>query len=40
MLSMHKVRGHLKTINQHKAKVTQLCFRCHLYKQVILHDLS
>ena len=40
MLSMHKVRGHLKTINQHKAKVTQLCFRCHLYKQGILHDLS
>lgn len=40
MLSMHKVRGHLKTINQHKAKVTQLCFRCHLYKQGVLHDLS
>ena len=40
MLSMHKVRGHMKTINQHKAKVTQLCFRCHLYKQGILHDLS
>lgn len=37
---MNKVLGHLKTINQHKAKVTWLCFRCHLYKQGILHDLS
>lgn len=37
---MNKIIGHLKTINQHKIKVTQLCFRCHLYKQGILHDLS
>ncbi|MDX8418222.1 MAG: DUF5662 family protein [Absicoccus sp.] len=37
---MNKVFGHLRTINRHKIKVTQLCFRCHLYKQGILHDLS
>ena len=37
---MGKALSHLKTINRHKAKVTWLCFRCHLYKQGILHDLS
>ena len=37
---MNKVIGHLNTINQHKIKVTELCFRCHLYKQGVLHDLS
>ncbi len=37
---MNKIIGHLKTINRHKWKVTQLCFRCHIYKQGILHDLS
>lgn len=37
---MNKVIGHLKTINKHKILVTKLCFRCHLYKQGILHDLS
>ena len=30
----------LKTITQHKIKVTWLCFRCHLFKQGLLHDLS
>ena len=37
---MNKVLAHLKTINRHKALVTRLCFRCHLYKQGLLHDLS
>lgn len=37
---MNKAFGHLKTINKHKIKVTQLCFRCGLYKQGLLHDLS
>ena len=37
---MNKVIGHLKTINKHKKMVTKLCFRCHLYKQGIKHDLS
>ena len=32
--------GHLKTINKHKFTVMKLCFRCGLYKQGLLHDLS
>ena len=40
MNKLQKIRGHLKTINQHKARVTGLCFRCGLYKQGLLHDLS
>ena len=40
MTSLSKIKGHLKTINKHKAEVTKLCFRCHLYKQGFLHDLS
>lgn len=32
--------GHLKTITRHKFEVTKLCFKCGLYKQGILHDLS
>lgn len=35
-----KLLGHLKTINKHKYYVTKLCFRCGLYKQGLLHDLS
>ena len=37
---MSKFWGHLKTITTHKIAVTTLCFRCGLYKQGILHDLS
>lgn len=32
--------NHLKTINNHKYLVTKLLFRCGLYQQGILHDLS
>lgn len=32
--------GHLKTISRHKIIVTKLCFKCGLYKQGLLHDLS
>lgn len=32
--------GHLITITKHKWQVMQLCFRCGLYKQGLLHDLS
>ncbi|MFQ9922634.1 MAG: DUF5662 family protein [Beduini sp.] len=32
--------GHFKTITIHKFKVMALCFRCGLYKQGLLHDLS
>lgn len=31
---------HLATINEHKIEVGKNCFRCGLYKQGILHDLS
>ncbi len=31
---------HLHTINKHKLFVTKLCFKCGLYKQGLLHDLS
>ena len=37
---MNKFIGHLSTINRHKIKVTSLCFKCGIYKQGILHDLS
>lgn len=37
---MNQFLGHLKTINRHKFLVTTLLFRCGLYKQGILHDLS
>lgn len=40
MNQLQKIRGHLKTINTHKAKVMELCFKCGLYKQGLLHDLS
>lgn len=32
--------GHLKTINRHKRMVMHYCFRCGLYMQGLLHDLS
>lgn len=35
-----KLLKHLKTINKHKYHVTKLCFRCGLYRQGLLHDLS
>lgn len=37
---MNKILGHLKTINKHKITVMKLCFRIHLYKQGLLHDMS
>lgn len=37
---MNNFFNHLKTINNHKILVTKLLFRCGLYKQGILHDLS
>ncbi|WP_279074104.1 DUF5662 family protein [Amedibacillus dolichus] len=37
---MANIWGHLKTITKHKIAVTKLCFRCGLYKQGLLHDLS
>lgn len=40
MKAMERITGHLKTINAHKLLVTKLCFRCGLYRQGLLHDLS
>lgn len=40
MNQLEKITGHLSTINHHKMKVMELCFRCGLYKQGLLHDLS
>lgn len=37
---MKNLWGHFSTITKHKLLVTRLCFRCGLYKQGILHDLS
>lgn len=37
---MHNLWGHFTTINKHKYIVTTLCFRCGLYKQGLLHDIS
>lgn len=35
-----RFKGHLKTINAHKLMVMKHCFRCGLYRQGLLHDLS
>lgn len=35
-----KLFSHLKTITKHRNRVMILCFRCHLYKQGLIHDLS
>ncbi|MBO7697638.1 MAG: catalase [Erysipelotrichaceae bacterium] len=32
--------GHLKTINRHRYLVMTTCFKCGMYKQGLLHDLS
>ncbi len=37
---MNRFIGHLTTITRHKIKVGKLCFKCGLYKQGLLHDLS
>lgn len=40
MNKWQKIKGHLSTINRHKAKVTSLCLKCGLVKQGLKHDLS
>ena len=37
---LQRLFGHLHTINTHRRIVRSLCFRCGLYKQGLLHDLS
>ncbi|MCI5774860.1 MAG: DUF5662 family protein [Erysipelotrichaceae bacterium] len=40
MKTYEKLYRHFVTITSHKLMVTKLCFKLHLYKQGILHDLS
>ena len=37
---MNKLFGHLSTITKHRHLVMSLCFKCSMYKQGLLHDLS
>ena len=37
---MSKLFKHLKTVGTHRRGVRKLCFKCGLYKQGLLHDLS
>lgn len=37
---MNKFFGHLKTVNKHRREVRKLCFKCGLYWQGLMHDLS
>ena len=35
-----KLFKHLKTVHKHRKEVRKLCFKCGLYKQGLIHDLS
>ena len=37
---LKRLFGHLSTIMHHKRLVRSMCFKCGMYKQGILHDLS
>jgi len=37
---MNKFLGHLSTINKHRHMVLAMCFKCGMYSQGLLHDLS
>lgn len=37
---MNKTVSHFKTITKHKFYVMKFCFKCHLFKRGLLHDLS
>ena len=39
-ITWHKVKGHFKTITEHKLLVMKQCFRIGLYRQGLMHDLS
>ena len=40
MTTFQKFIGHLSTVNKHRNKVRQLCFKCGLYWQGLTHDFS
>ncbi|MBR3227205.1 MAG: catalase [Erysipelotrichaceae bacterium] len=37
---MKRFFGHLHTVRRHRREVRRLCFKCGLYRQGLLHDLS
>lgn len=37
---IQKFFGHLKTVSTHRRQVRKLCFKCGLYQQGLMHDLS
>ncbi len=39
-MHIHQAMRHFTTITHHKWLVTSLCFRCGLYRQGLMHDLS
>lgn len=39
-ITKQKVKGHLKTITEHKMLVMEHCFRIGLYRQGLMHDMS
>ena len=40
MKTLIKIFRHLHTINSHRNLVMKMCFKCSMYKQGLLHDLS
>lgn len=40
LITWKKIKGHWRTINEHKLLVMKHCFRVGLYRQGLLHDLS
>lgn len=40
LITWNKVKGHFKTITEHKLLVMEHCFRIGLYRQGLMHDLS
>lgn len=39
-MNLQHVIGHLKTVHQHRKEVRKNCFKCGLYWQGLVHDLS
>lgn len=40
LITWKKIKGHLRTITEHKLLVMRHCFRIGLYRQGLLHDMS
>lgn len=40
LITWDKVKGHFRTITEHKLLVMEHCFRIGLYRQGLMHDLS